>query len=146
MTTTFCIPVKIDSPDRERNLSYLLKHLISNNFRNILICEIDNSSKLDVIKKSFDFNHIFVKIGLADYNHKCRSVNRMLDIASTDIVCIHDVDCLIPIPQIQSAMNSMANNDFTYPYGGEFFNVPGHLINESIYANLNGEFAKKCNL
>jgi predicted glycosyltransferase involved in capsule biosynthesis len=146
MSVTFCIPVKIDTPDRERNLTYLLTHLKNNNYTNIIVCEIDSDSKLDNLKKNFVFEHMFIQIAPGECNHKCRTINKMLAAAKTEKVCIQDVDCLIPVSQIEQSIVALDTSDFVFPYDGRFYNVPVQVITPGIYSTLNEEFTKHCGL
>lgn len=146
MSITFCIPVKIDTPDRERNLTYLLTHLRNNNFNDIIICEIDSETKLDNIRKKFNFEYTFIQIAKDDCNHKCRAINHMLKLVKTENVCIQDVDCLIPLKQLENSAAALKNCDFVFPYDGRFYNVPPNAINENIFIELTEDFTKHCAL
>jgi len=131
---TFTIPVKIDQPDRARNLkimtSYLKKHLKTK----IIICEMDIESKAkEHIEKGIDYKYVFMKTK-SQWFHRTMMLNYMAKIAETPIIVNYDTDVLLKPEQYNEAAHQIREgfSDMVFPYDGNFLDVPAaHVGNIS---------------
>lgn len=119
---TFVIPLRIDSPERERNLDLVLEQIVSLNKVDVLILEADKQS-LYRLKKNYsnvtcwyieDNNPIF---------HRTKYLNLLLAKAEGAIVCIWDTDVVVSTEQIYSAIEAVRGGKavLSFPYDGRFY-------------------------
>jgi hypothetical protein len=124
---TFIIPIRIESPDRLRNVITTTAFLLENFDTNIIIKEVDSESvfqneALPILKEILDVdvnvNHIFEKSD-APLFHRQKVLNEMIMEADTEIVVNYDCDVLLPIDSYHEAYQSILHNthDVIYPYG-----------------------------
>lgn len=122
--TTFLIPIRVDSKEREENLDTVLEFIYSCAKASVIILEADESRKYLFKKEYPDATYLFIK----DQNpvfHRTYYLNRMLCYAQTPIVGIWDTDVILPIEQINEALNGIRSNKavMSFPYDGHCFNV-----------------------
>jgi len=139
--TTFIIPIRIDSADREFNFRYVIQYLVDNFITNIIIKESDKIAKAFPIIERYDCNpspyrvpHLinrheynlssntkiiyFYEInGLSEF-HRTRLLNEMLMKVETPVVCNYDIDILIKPEVYKQAQDKILNEgyDVVYPY------------------------------
>ena len=127
---TFIIPIRIESPDRLRNVVTTLAFLIENFDTNIIIKEVDKESifhrdALPLLESVMDqqniftnFNYIFDKSDDPLF-HRQRILNEMVMEADTEIVVNYDCDVILPIDSYLSSYERIRNgvSDVVYPYG-----------------------------
>jgi hypothetical protein len=124
---TFIIPIRIESPDRLRNVITTTAFLLENFDTNIIIKEVDFESVFerdalpilkDILEEEIDVNHIFEKSGSSSF-HRQRVLNEMIVEANTEIVVNYDCDVLLPLDSYQKAYSSILHHthDVIYPYG-----------------------------
>ena len=131
---TFIIPVRIESPDRLRNVVTTTAFLMENFNTNIIIKEVDKESvfhrdALPILENILDegtvftnFNFIFEQSDDPLF-HRQRILNEMVMESDTGIVVNYDCDVILPIDSYLLAYTMIMNNiaDVVYPYGqGEF--------------------------
>ena len=131
---TFIIPVRIESPDRLRNVVTTTAFLMENFDTNIIIKEVDKESvfhrdALPILENILDegtvftnFNFIFEQSDDPLF-HRQRILNEMVMESDTGIVVNYDCDVILPIDSYLLAYTMIMNNiaDVVYPYGqGEF--------------------------
>ena len=131
---TFIIPIRIESPDRLRNVVTTTAFLMENFNTNIIIKEVDKESifhrdALPILENILDegtvftnFNFIFEQSDDPLF-HRQRILNEMVMESDTGIVVNYDCDVILPIDSYLSAYTMLMNNiaDVVYPYGqGEF--------------------------
>ena len=104
---TFIIPVRIESPDRLRNVVTTTAFLMENFDTNIIIKEVDKEpvfqrDALPLIETSAEveniwenFNYIFEESDEPLF-HRQRILNEMIMEADTDIVVNYDADAILP--------------------------------------------------
>jgi hypothetical protein len=115
---SFLIPLRIESPDRERNLKlcvkYLKRHLPA---CTIFVKESDEKPKFPKSLKSL-VNYEFEK-NSDSFFHRTRILNEMLFKVDTPIVSNYDVDVVLPPSTFYEAekMILKENYDLVYPYG-----------------------------
>ena len=127
---TFIIPIRIESPDRLRNVVTTLAFLIENFDTNIIVKEVDKESvfhrdALPILENVLDkeniftnFNYIFDKSDDPLF-HRQRILNEMVMEADTEIVVNYDCDVILPIDSYLSSYERIRNgiSDVVYPYG-----------------------------
>ena len=126
---TFIIPIRIESPDRLRNVVTTTAFLLENFKTNIIIKEVDKESvfqrdALPILKDIIDvniwenFNFIFEESDDPLF-HRQRVLNEMIAITETPIVVNYDCDVILPKKSYEIAYNSLLNGDLdvVYPYG-----------------------------
>ena len=103
---TFIIPIRIESPDRMRNVITTTAFLLENFKTNIIIKEVDKESvfereALPILESILDvdiwenFNFIFEKSDEPLF-HRQRVLNEMIMECETDIVVNYDCDVILP--------------------------------------------------
>lgn len=128
---TFTIPVKIDQPDRVRNLTICLEYLSKHFDTNFIICEMDQDSKAKELLKTISCKYIFMKTNSPIF-HRTMMLNYMAKASSTPIIVNYDCDVLLPIENYVTATEKIRNNeaDMVFPYDGNFYDVNPEFINQ----------------
>jgi len=145
---TFIIPIRIESPDRLRNVITTTAFLLENFDTNIIIKEVDSESvfqneALPILKEILDVdvnvNHIFEKSD-APLFHRQKVLNEMIMEADTEIVVNYDCDVLLPIDSYQKAYNSILDKtyDVVYPYGQGMYQKQVSATDEVVSLFLEG--------
>jgi hypothetical protein len=128
MDVTFNIPVKIDQPNRGRNLNIILNYIKRYMKTTIIICEMDEEPKakqyIDV-----DCKYIFMKTK-SQYIHRTMMLNYMANISTTPIIVNYDVDVLFPPESYLNATEIIRRNEskMVFPFDGTFWNIPNIMI------------------
>ncbi len=130
---TFIIPIRIESPDRLRNVVTTTAFLMENFRTNIIIKEVDNESVFqrdalplleEVVEVNIweNFNHIFEKSDDPLF-HRQRVLNEMIIEADTDIVVNYDCDAILPLESYKLAYQGIIDGiyDVVYPYGSGMY-------------------------
>ena len=131
---TFIIPIRIESPDRLRNVVTTTAFLLENFDTNIIIKEVDAESvfqrdalpiledivEVDGIWKNF--NYIYEKSDEPLF-HRQRVLNEMIMESDTDIVVNYDCDVILPISSYEAAYKALTESDcdIVYPYGNGMY-------------------------
>ena len=115
------IPLRIDSPERERNLDVLLSCLCGMKFKEIILLEADEVPRYSVKIKDFNIRYVFVKDPDPVF-YRTQYLNRLLRMANSSIVGIWDTDVIIPECQIRDAVDRIRSGKavMAYPYDGRF--------------------------
>lgn len=119
---TFVIPLRIDSDERKRNLDIILRYLIQIPNSNIILLEADKEPRYKLNTKIKNIEYIFIK-DLCSVFHRTKYLNMLLKQAKTDIVGIWDSDVVMPLSQIDDAVNAIkeGNAVMSFPYDGRFY-------------------------
>ena len=131
---TFIIPIRIESPDRLRNVITTTAFLIENFDTNIIIKEVDKESVfqrdavpileeiVEVDNLWENFNHIFEKSEEPLF-HRQRVLNEMIVEVDTEIVINYDCDVILPLESYKLAYDGILSGvyDVVYPYGQGMF-------------------------
>ena len=130
---TFIIPIRIESPDRMRNVITTTAFLLENFKTNIIIKEVDKESvfkkeALPIIEDIIDvniwenFNFIFEESDEPLF-HRQRVLNEMIHVTETPIVVNYDCDVILPKKSYEIAYKSILEGDadVVYPYGQGMF-------------------------
>jgi len=129
---TFTIPVKIDQPDRGRNLNIMTRYLKKHLKTNIMICEMDTESKAKQhIDEGIDYKYIFMKTQ-SQWFHRTMMLNYMAKLATTPIIVNYDTDVLLQPEQYVEAATMIRNgfSDLIFPYNGNFLDVPATHVHK----------------
>lgn len=120
---TFMIPVKIDCPERKRNLNYTLEYLTRNFETNIIILEADVSEQCEYVVDDYKnysgkISYGFQKLEEHEPFHRTKYLNHMIIGSDTPIVVNYDADVLLPKESYVEAVNLIKNKnvDLVYPY------------------------------
>jgi len=124
---TFIIPIQIESEDRLRNVITTTSFLLENFDTNIIIKEVDVTSKfkdialpilMDVVETDINIVHIFEKSNGSEF-HRQKILNEMIFESKTKIVVNYDCDVLLPLNSYVIAYNKILKEgcDIVYPYG-----------------------------
>lgn len=128
---TFIIPIRIESPDRLRNVITTTAFLLENFDTNIIIKEVDSESvferdALPILKEILDVDvkvkHIFEQSDEPLF-HRQKVLNEMIMEADTEIVVNYDCDAILPINSYVMAYRGIMDGiyDVVYPYGQGMF-------------------------
>lgn len=130
---TFCIPVRVDSKYRLRNLSAILRFYSQCMKVNFFILEADIKPQIMDLLSLNNFNNIIYKF-IYDSNpifHRTHYINQMLSEVKTEVAGIWDTDAVAPPEQVMKAYKKIkyANNIMVYPYDGHFWAINNYLSN-----------------
>jgi hypothetical protein len=127
-STTFIIPLRIESEDRLRNIITVICYILSTFDCKVIIKEVDTESifERDALPQIKDFldndisnlTHIFEKSD-DEVFYRMTYINEMIDMSNTDIIINYDCDVLMkPETYIESCRLIIEDNyDLVYPYG-----------------------------
>ena len=138
LDVTFIIPVRIDSDERIRNITTVLKYLTKYFDTNIIVMEDDVQPKVATLVSQIDPN---IKYIFNQNNnpllHRTKMLNDMIKMSTTPYIVNHDTDVLLKPVQYVSAINALRNNqlDFVFPYNGRFIDILGATL-ELVLATL----------
>jgi hypothetical protein len=158
--TTIIIPLNLESEDRIRNTYIVLSYILSNLDTNVIIKEVDDSSKfidrvIPLLRENLNesqldnLNHIFEK-KTSNIFHKSKYINDMLSIVTTEVVCNYDIDVILPLESYIESENMCRNGyDLVYPYEhgsgqyrltipklNDFLKLPRHILKFEEYVGL----------
>ncbi len=118
--TTFLIPVYIESPDRLRNINYVLGYLNKYFRTKVIIHEVfDGTPKIETDPfTNLEITHIHERM-YSGVLHRTRQLNEMLSIATTPVVCNYDTDVILPVESYVISQYLLDNElfDVVYPFG-----------------------------
>lgn len=122
---TFCIPIRIDSEFRLRNLLAVLRFYTSHIRANYILLEAD--SKQHIYSDSFQIDGLQY-VYIHDENpifHRTHYINYMLSMVKTRVAAVWDADAVAPVPQLRKAYENLLNGNsvMCYPYDGRFWGV-----------------------
>ncbi len=143
---TFIIPIQIESEDRLRNVITTTAFLLENFDTNIIIKEVDTTSKFqdvalpilkDVVESDINILHIFEHSKGSEF-HRQKILNEMISQSKTKIVVNYDCDVLLPLDSYLSAYNKILNEecDIVYPYGQGMYQRQVKATDEIVSAFL----------
>lgn len=135
---TFCIPIRIDSPQRLRNLECVINYYTRYTNANFIVVESDTERRL--LNKEFlsNIQYEFIKDDNIIF-HRTQILNRMLSTVGTKFAGIWDSDAIAPVEQICEALEYLRNNNslaMAYPFDGKFWNISNYFVN-LFYDSLN---------
>ncbi|WGQ09194.1 hypothetical protein QG516_22020 [Pedobacter gandavensis] len=121
---SFLIPIKIDSPDRLKNI-YASTSFLSKNFKtNIIVMEVDQTQKIDPKDLPEAVVYIFKK---TDNPRLFRTQvnNEMIKMSNSKFIALYDADVIIPVKQMNKAVKILreGHHKIVSPYDGSFLNM-----------------------
>jgi len=141
---TFIIPIRIESPDRLRNVITTTAFLLENFKTNIIIKEVDKESIFkrdalpileDIVEVNIweNFNFIF-EYSEEPLFHRQRILNEMISITETDIVVNYDCDVILPKESYELAYRGLVDRiyDVVYPYGSGMYQKQVHATDVTV--------------
>ena len=116
---TIGIPVRIDSPERKRNLDILLRHVTSSG-ANVHVLEAGERRVYFPVREDNGVAHSYVYDESAVY-HKTVYVNSLLKQATTPVVAIWDADIIFPLSQLDVSVQAIMEQGYalSIPYNGD---------------------------
>jgi|688.fasta_scaffold221176_3 hypothetical protein len=118
---TAIIPVRIDSPERLRNLNSVVTFLLKFYKCKIIVKEVDSEQKTNLVKDD-RLTYIFEQTNDTSFFHRTKILNDMLELVDTKFTINYDCDILIPQDNVKKCLKMLENEyDFVYPYEKESF-------------------------
>ena len=126
-STTFIIPIRIESEDRMRNVITILCYLLKNFDAKVILKEVDTESvfKNEVLPQIKDYlgndianlTHLFEESDDSVF-YRMKVLNEMISIANTDIIVNYDCDVLFKKDTYIKSVKMIEDGyDLVYPYG-----------------------------
>jgi hypothetical protein len=119
--TTYIIPIRIESPDRHRNVGLSVRYLLKHTAGNIIIKEFSETPSIPgaLGLENIDNNRLKYIHEKGDGPfHRTRLLNDMIELVETPITCNYDADIILP-PESYSESEEMImenKSDVVYPY------------------------------
>ena len=127
--TTFVIPVRIDSPERARNLDVLIDFFIQHFDSNILIMEADDRQRYFVKNTNRRIQYFFEKDCQPVFQHTLY-LNYLYRKTKTPIIAGWDTDALVAPKQIIDTVEQIrkGNAIMGLPYDGNAYNTTDAFV------------------
>lgn len=121
---TFCIPVRIDSAYRLRNLYAILSYLSCHVRAKFSLLEADSEQRITDLPAIDGLKYRFIK----DENiifHRTRYINRMLAETTTRMAAVWDTDVVVRVDQLIEAYRAIQEERaiMSIPYDGKCWKV-----------------------
>ena len=125
---TFVIPLRIDSPERARNLDLLVEFLVRNFDSAILVMEADDQQRYVVKNDNHRIRYFFEEDNNPVF-HRTRWLNRLYRKADTPVIAGWDTDILAPPGQIVETAIQVRNGQAAmgFPYNGHMYQTGAGL-------------------
>jgi hypothetical protein len=123
---TFCIPIRVDFPERLENLKLLVEYLQKNFKTHIHVWEDGPTSLGNMEGITYTFNH-----NTSPLFYKTRILNQLCKATKTEIIVNpYDCDVLLPVDRYVQAVDEIRSGraDAVYPYDGMFVNINRYWI------------------
>lgn len=116
---TIGIPVRIDSPERKRNLDILLRHVTSFGLK-VHVLEAGERRGCFLEREDNGLTYSYVYDESSVY-HKTFYINSLLKQATTPVVVIWDADIIFPLSQLEVSVQAIMEQGYalSIPYNGE---------------------------
>jgi len=143
----FLIPVKIDHPDRLRNLDIVIKYLNKCGYNNIYLAEHDSAPSLKdrypTIKE-----YMFIDKQEDKTFNKMKAFNDLFYLSKSKAIALYDVDAIISKKDLNLAEKLINDNeaDVVYPYNGKFYDLPKNRVEEMFEDRLTKVDLSECTL
>lgn len=128
---TFVIPFRLDSPERQRNLTFTLGWLAPLKVK-IILLEADTISKIDkrILRDNVEYH--FVKDSNPVF-HRTHYINTLLKKAATEVVSVWDTDVVTSHQQIVAAIHNILKGcTLAFPYNGDYVMLSPECSDEFI--------------
>ena len=126
---TFVIPVRIDSPDRSRNVDVLIDFLFQRFDSPILIMESDSQQRYFVKQDDPRIRYFFNKDRRPVFHHT-GCLNQLYPMVDTPIIAGWDTDALVASEQIIDTVEQVRSGKVVMglAYDGHMFNTSAELV------------------
>ena len=113
---TAIIPIRIDSPERLKNINTTISFLLKFYNCKIIVKEVDANQKV-FLKNNPRLTYIFEQTNDLSYFHRTKILNDMLFLVETKYTINYDCDILIPQENMDKSLKMLeAGYDFVFPY------------------------------
>lgn len=113
---TAIIPIRIDSPERLKNINTTISFLLKFYNCKIIVKEVDANQKV-FLKNNPRLTYIFEQTNDLSYFHRTKILNDMLFLVETKYTINYDCDILIPQENMNKTLKMLeAGYDFVFPY------------------------------
>ncbi len=121
---TITIPIKIDHPDRSRNLKIVVDFISRNLNTNIIVCEQD-TEEVPSLLKDYDFQYLKNKRN-DNMIHRTYQLNYMAKESTTPYIANYDADVLVkPEFYLESVkLLRQKKASIVIPYAGPCYDIP----------------------
>jgi predicted glycosyltransferase involved in capsule biosynthesis len=125
---TICIPIRIDSESRKRNLSSLLAFFSRYVDAPVLVIEADKQSLAGNLEFDKNCRYVFIEDKDTVF-YRTNYINRMFYMITTPFAAVWDCDVVAYPHQIMAARDCLKNQNLTlvYPYIGFFIYMNPYL-------------------
>lgn len=132
---TFTIPVRIDTPERVRNIRTVVQYICKHFDTNVLVAE----ESIEAVIPGY-FADLSLKFGYAHIQtnnplmHRTKLLNIMAKSATTPIIVNYDTDVVLKLEQYVAAVQAIRSNqlDMVYPYNGKFIDIHGEALHKAV--------------
>lgn len=143
---TFCIPVRIDSAERKRNLMTVLRFYSAITDAQFIVLEAGSEPSASEVGEIRNTKYVFIEDNNRIFHRTCY-INKMLSMCRTPFAAVWDTDAMIPVSQLSDAMRILKEGDFimAYPYDGTFLMVSdyfSHKFSETLDIRILTEYAQ----
>lgn len=143
---TFCIPVRIDSAERKRNLMTVLRYYSAITDARFIVLEAGSKPSASEVGEIRNTKYVFIEDNNRIF-HRTRYINKMLGMCRTSFAAVWDTDAVTPVRQISEALGILKESDciMAYPYDGTFLMVSdyfSHKFSETLDIRVLTEYAK----
>lgn len=122
---TICIPIRIDSVQRMRNISSVIRFFASNADVCFYILEADKGKNISGLDDIPNLRYEFVKDDKEIF-HRTKYINLMLSKVTTRFAGVWDSDAVAPLDQVEEALGVLRRDNsqvMAYPFDGKFWNI-----------------------
>lgn len=113
---TAIIPIRIDSPERLKNINTTISFLLKFYNCKIIVKEVDANQKV-FLKNNPRLTYIFEQTNDLSYFHRTKILNDMLFLVETKYTINYDCDILIPQENMYKTLKMLEEGyDFVFPY------------------------------
>jgi hypothetical protein len=113
---TAIIPIRIDSPERLKNIQTTVSFLLKFYNCQLIIKEVDTVQKLHLPANN-RITYIFEQTDNTNYFHRTKILNDMLKIVKTKYTINYDCDILLPQLNMEKSLKLLDEGyDLVYPY------------------------------
>jgi len=126
----FVIPIRVDSPERGRNLDLVLDFILHQFDSPILVLEADNERRYFPKYANNKFQHLFVEDNQPVF-HRTKYLNSLYEMVNLPIIAVWDTDVILPHRQIIDAAEQIRQGKTVMglPFDGCAFCTTADLAN-----------------
>ncbi len=146
MNTTFIIPIRVESPDRRRNITASVRYLLKHTKSKIIIKEVSGTSLIPEILRE-EIKNERVRYVFEQHDgpfHRTRYLNDMLEMVDTPVVSNYDADIILYPQSYFLAENAILSGDadviYPYPESDE------GQVRLKISSQIEEKFLRECTL